>query len=301
MAKQPSVKVEYKVINQEFNRGIKEMNRSVNTLNKEFKLQKEQMRNSSSETDKLQSNLNKLNKEYELAQQKTRMVETALQNVREVTGDNSNETRIWTDKLLDAKRNEEYLKNAIDDTSKQLDKATEAQKKNTSETEKRKAKLNELKASQDTLKSSSEKLSKEYELQVAKLGSNAKESDKAKLKQEYLAKQMKVTADEVKNLEQQLDIAKQVYGENSKEVDELEKELLDAKIANQEFANSFKDSTDKLKNFAAKADKVGGAMKNIGSSMSKYVTAPIVAGVGLSIKAASDFDSAFIGVNLCPL
>lgn len=297
MAKQPTVKVEYKVINQAFNKGIKEMNQTVNTLNKEFKLQKEEMKNTASESEKLQSSVNKLNKEYDIAQQKTRSIETALQNVKEATGASSNETRIWSDKLLDAKRNEEYLKNAIDDTTKQLEKATEAEKKSTSESEKRKAKLNELKTSQETLKSSSEKLSKEYELQVKQLGKNATESDKAKLKQEYLAKQMKLTADETKNLEQQLALAKEEYGEGSKEVDKLEKELLDAKIANQDFANSFKESTDKLEQFRAKAEKVGGTLKTVGKGMTKYVTAPIVAGVGLSIKAASDFDSAFTGVK----
>lgn len=297
MAKQPSVKVEYKVINQAFNQGIKEMNREINTLNKEFRLQKEEMRNTASESERLQASVNKLNKEYEIAQQKTRSIETALKNVKEATGENSNETRIWSDKLLDAKRNEEYLKNAIQDTTKQLEKATEAEKKSSAESEKRKAKLNELKSSQDTLKSSSEKLSKEYELQVKQLGKNATESEKAKLKQEYLAKQMKVTAEETKNLEKQLALAKEEYGEGSKEVDKLEKELLDAKIANQDFANSFKESTDKLERFREKADKVGGALKGVGKSMTKYVTAPIVAGVGLSVKAASDFDEAFTGVK----
>lgn len=297
MAKQPTVKVEYKVINQAFNKGIKDMNQTVNTLNKEFKLQKEEMRNTASESEKLQASINKLNKEYEIAQQKTRSVETALKNVKEATGENSNETRIWSDKLLDAKRNEEYLKNAIEDTTKQLGKASEAEKKNTAESEKRKSKLNELKTSQDTLKSSSEKLSKEYELQVKQLGKNATESEKAKLKQEYLAKQMKLTADETKNLEEQLVLAKQEYGEGSKEVDKLEKELLDAKIANQDFSNSFKESTDKLEKFRAKAEKVGGTLKTVGKSMVKNVTLPIVAGVGLSVKAASDFDSAFTGVK----
>lgn len=70
MAGKSEVKVTYKVLNSEFNKGILEMNAKVNSLNKEFRLQQEQLRLTGSETDKLESKLSKLSSEYEIAQQR---------------------------------------------------------------------------------------------------------------------------------------------------------------------------------------------------------------------------------------
>lgn len=304
MEKNPEVKVSYTVVNQAFNQGIRDMKKSVNTLNKEFALQREQMKNSSSESEKLEATVNNLNQEYELAQQKTKMVASALENTKEITGANSEATRIWTDKLLDAQRKEEALKNRIQETNVKLKEATtaeraltEEQKKSIEASEKRKAKLSELETSQGKLVSSSEKLTKEYDLQVASLGNNARESEKTKLKQQLLADQMRSTADQTENLEQQLELARQEYGTTSTEVDRLENELLDVRLASQQFTNELAASSDRLANFGDKMTNIGNGMKTVGKNMSMYVTAPIVAGVGLSIKAASDFDTAFTGVK----
>lgn len=304
MAKNPEVKVSYTVVNQAFNQGIRDMNKSVNTLNKEFALQREQMKNSSSESEKLEATVSNLNQEYELAQQKTKMVASALENTKEITGANSEATRIWTDKLLDAQRKEEALKNRIQETNVKLKEATtaeraltEEQKKSIEASEKRKAKLSELETSQGKLVSSSEKLTKEYDLQVASLGNNARESEKTKLKQQLLADQLKNTASQTQNLEQQLELARQEYGNTSTEVDRLENELLDVRLASQQFTNELAASTNRLANFGDKMTNIGNGMKTVGKNMSMYVTAPIVAGVGLSVKAASDFDTAFTGVK----
>lgn len=299
-----TISIEYTAINQSFKKGIQENRNSVKTLNKEFQLQKEQMKNTATESQRLEMEVEKLSKEYQLAQERTKMTAKALDDVKEATGETSNQTRLMSDKLLDAKRNEEYLKNAIQDKTAKLKDAvatektmTEEQKKAIAASDKRKAKLNELENSQEQLKSSSEKLEKQYELEVSQLGNNARESDKAKLKQKLLADSMKVTAQQVDNLEEQLKLAKTEYGANSKEVDKLEHELLEAKKANQDFANSYNDSTNKLKNFGNGIGATGEKLKSVGRGMTTYVTAPLIAGVGLSVKAASDFDSAFTGVK----
>lgn len=125
--KNPEVKVEYKVVNQAFNKGISEMNSKVTTLNKEFGVQKEQMKNTASESEKLESSIDKLNQEYTLAEQKTKMVESALQNTKEITGESSKETERWANKLLDAQKNQEHLKNAILESNQALDKAKQAE------------------------------------------------------------------------------------------------------------------------------------------------------------------------------
>lgn len=117
---QKEIKVSYKLVNQDFNKGITEINSDVKTLNKEFKLQAEQMKNTASDSEKLEANLTNLAKQLELAEQKTTQTAGALENAKRMMGENSTEAKAWNDKLLDAKRSEEYLKNAIDDTNKKL-------------------------------------------------------------------------------------------------------------------------------------------------------------------------------------
>ena len=117
---QKEIKVSYKLVNQDFNKGITEINSDVKTLNKEFKLQSEQMKNTASDTDKLEASLENLAKQLDLAEQKTTQTSNALENAKRMMGENSAEAKSWNDKLLDAKRSEEYLKNAIDDTNKKL-------------------------------------------------------------------------------------------------------------------------------------------------------------------------------------
>lgn len=52
-----------------------------------------------------------------------------------------------------------------------------------------------------------------------------------------------------------------------------------------------------LESFGDKAQKTGKFLSGIGNGMSTYVTAPIVAGVGLVTKAAMDWETAFAGVK----
>src|SRR5690554_981544 len=119
MAKK-EVQVEYKVLNTKFNSGIKDITGKLSTLNKEFKLQQETMKNSASETEKLEGKLEKLNKELDLSKERTKLTADALEMAKKQTGENSKETKTWSDRLLDAKRNEEFLKNAITDVTGEL-------------------------------------------------------------------------------------------------------------------------------------------------------------------------------------
>ena len=72
---------------------------------------------------------------------------------------------------------------------------------------------------------------------------------------------------------------------------------MEAKKASVEFTNEYAKATDKVGQFSEKAKNVGSSVSNIGKKWSMGVTAPIVAGVGFSVKAASDFESAFAGVK----
>lgn len=114
---------------------------------------------------------------------------------------------------------------------------------------------------------------------------------------------------------------KDEIGEVSKATDEQKKKLLDqsvamsataAKIAElknryEELAKSMRQvyiDDNAFTKFGKNAQELGNKFKNVGESVSgfgsaltKGVTAPIVAGAGLALKAAIDYESAFAGVK----
>ncbi|WP_202854195.1 hypothetical protein, partial [Streptococcus suis] len=89
------------------------------------------------------------------------------------------------------KRNEEYLKNAIEQTKQALDKEREAVSQSARASQGRKEKLSALKTEQDRLTDSADKIKAKYDLERSALGNNAKESDLLKIKKKELAEQMK--------------------------------------------------------------------------------------------------------------
>lgn len=298
MAQDKKVKVSYEIVNGKSKQAISEIGTAVGNLNREFKLQTEQMKLNASESEKLQVKLEHLKEKYELAKKKTDECKVALESAKNQFGENSKEAAKWSKELINAQTAEAKLKNSIAETNIKLDEARLKESEATKASEARKKKLDELSKAHDGLKSSSEKLSKEYDLQVKSLGDNAKEADKLRAKQEYLNKATLNSAEQVKNLESQLKVAKKEYGENSAEVNKLEKELLDAKIATKDFENEYKkvdktlnDVESSLNKTAKTLKKVGDKTKEIGVGLSKGVTAPIVAAGAGSIQAFKEIDN----------
>lgn len=303
MAKK-EVQVEYKVLNTQFNSGIKDITGKLSTLNKEFKLQQETMKNSASETEKLEGKMEKLNKELDLSKERTKLTAEALEMAKKQTGENSKETKTWSDRLIDAKRNEEFLKNAITDVTGELDKQKSSVKELTSvekisleNSQRRITQLNELEKNSEELTDASDKLAKSYDLENKQVGELESKSKALTREKEYLKKQVDLTSDSIMNLERQLELAKEEYGKNSEQVKKLEDALLDAKLKNQDFTNSLRDAENGLQRFGEKIENAGKKMTDVGKKMTTYVTLPIVGGVAASIKAASEFETAFTGVK----
>lgn len=107
------VKITFKAFNAEFNKGMKEMNDSTSRLRQEMKLQSEQMKNSATETEKLEASLTGLQKQYELAQQKTAATAQALEQARAQWGENSVEAQKYETKLRSTQIAEQQVANAI--------------------------------------------------------------------------------------------------------------------------------------------------------------------------------------------
>lgn len=291
MAGEKEIKIKYSVINAEFNSKIKSIGDSVKKLDKEFKLQKETMKHSAMDSQKLEASLNNLQQKYDLARQKTEQIRAALEQSKQMFGENSKETQKWANQLIQAETNEARLKNAITETNAKLEKAKTLESESAQASQKRQEALKSLSAEQEKLKSSSEKLSKEYELQKLQMGDNAKYSDQLKAKQEYLGKAFENSKAQVENLEKQLELSKKEYGENSTQVDKLEKELIEAKISMHNLGEEVQKANDKFENFKNRTAQIGEKVGNLGKSFSAKVTAPIMALGGASVVAFNEIDA----------
>lgn len=67
------------------------MNKETKDLKQEMKLQAEQMKHTSTETEKLESNISGLQKEYDIAERKTRATSEALEKAKSIWGETSDE------------------------------------------------------------------------------------------------------------------------------------------------------------------------------------------------------------------
>ena len=255
------VKVQYKVLNSQFNAGIKEIGSGLNTLNKEFRLQKEQMKLTASETERLEATLSKLNQEYGMAQQKTQLTAQAFEKAKELMGENSKEAQMWGNRLLDAQRNEERLKNAITETNTALDKSKAAMSEAAQASEKNKQAIAELQDEQEQLASESKRLNSELELQQSSMSESASEAERFENAQQGLAKQSEIVARQIQNLEKQLELTKQEYGENSREAIELETALNQTKTAYNGLENEMKGLSSGAKDSAQSLNEMNQMMK----------------------------------------
>lgn len=133
---------------------------------------------------------------------------------------------------------------------------------------------------------------------------NASAQDKATAKAQNLNKQIENQKDYISKLKDQLDKAKEAYGDNSTTVSKLRENIAKAETALSKMENQLEDCneeigkgkwtqlSEKMDEIGAKMKDIGGTMKDFGGTMSKYVTAPLAAVAGLSVKAWKDVDDA---------
>lgn len=140
------VKITFKAFNAEFNKGMKEMNDSTSRLRQEMKLQSEQMKNSATETEKLEASLTGLQKQYELAQQKTAATAQALEQARAQWGENSVEAQKYETKLRSTQIAEQQVANSIAERRQALESIQSAESEQASSLQR----LNSLFASTGT-------------------------------------------------------------------------------------------------------------------------------------------------------
>lgn len=133
---------------------------------------------------------------------------------------------------------------------------------------------------------------------------NATAEEKATAKAESLNKQIENQKEYVQKLKEQLEKTKEAYGENDSRVSKLRESLAKAETALNGMESDLKGVNDELgkgkwdeakkkaEELGKKLEDVGGKMKTVGENMTKYVSGPIAAFAGLSVKAWKDVDDA---------
>ncbi|KAA0547576.1 phage tail tape measure protein [Bacillus sp. BGMRC 2118] len=121
MAKNDEVKVTVKVFNQDFNKGMQEMKNESSKLKREFQLQEEQMKNTGTETEKLQAKVEYLAKQHQLASRKVDETREQYEKIKTQFGENSKAADDMLKKLNYAQIEESKLANQLYDTNKAMD------------------------------------------------------------------------------------------------------------------------------------------------------------------------------------
>lgn len=135
----------------------------------------------------------------------------------------------------------------------------------------------------------------------ASIAKNAKSVENYKNKHQLLAQEIALQATKVTRLRQAMEAAGKEYGKNSNEARELEIAYNDARAALTKFTGEIEKNNNAIKNiqiekcqhqleaYEKKMKSIGNSMKAAGDSMTKYLTAPIVAGFALVTKGSEEF------------
>lgn len=310
MAKDKEARVTLKLFNQEFNSAMQETKNETTRLNKEFELQKQQMKLTASEAEQLSAKIEYLKSKQEIANRVTNETATHLENVKAQFGENSREAQQLANKLLEAQIAEQKLANEVSQTTQALERARDAQGK--------------LNSSTISIKDEIKKLENQFELQKQQMQLNATESEKLAAKIDFLNNKQVLMGRATQEVVQDLEKAKASFGENSREAQQLANKLLEAQTAEQKLANEItqtvsaldraraaenqlesatESTTNSIKSQAQSAEEaskklndMGDAAKNAGEKMSG-VSAGVAALSAGALVIATDIDSAMVKIQ----
>jgi len=291
--------VEFKAIVADFNRRVTEVKNSVTTLNREFSLQREEMRQTATQSERLQHEIGHLETKHQRSGQQVAILTEKLEHIGATLGNNSEEYRKTYNALLTAKQQEQAYANQLAITRQKLDDLGGASAQ-------RRQALSELASQERELTNAMESANRQHEIERINLEASAVASGKKvsivgqhENKLRHLGQQMTRNDELTRNLTQQLEIAKVEYGENSAEVQALERKLQDAERAKADLrletaktANEFAKAGGKLADLSRTVTDAGEKMVDAGTSLSKKVTAPLMGIATASTLVGSTFEQA---------
>lgn len=299
MANNPEASITVKMLTDDFKKGAKELKNETSTLNREFKLQSEQMKLTASETDKLEARINYLTQRQDIARRSVEQSQTAYNQAVQLFGENSKAAQDMAKALDNAKIDEQKLKNELVLTNAALTEQTQTAGV-TADT------FNgDFKSSMKELDSEAEKLRRSFNLQEEQMRLTASESEKYSTKLEYLNDQHEVASRRVDETAAQFERVQEQFGANSQEAEDMAQSLNDAQLAEQQLANQIQETNSQLQehaqniesassgldDLAVNASAVGKKLTDTGKDLSMKLTAPVV-GLGIAaVKTGADFEA----------
>ena len=153
-------------------------------------------------------------------------------------------------------------------------------------------KTTKLESALNKVRKSGKDLNKELAYINKSLKFNPKSVTMWKQKQDVLNKAVKQTESNLKQLEREQErLDADQVDKNSDEYRQLEREILRCKNQLKNYKKeASKIPSAKVRATAEAFKEVGGKMQTVGKTMTKYVTAPIVAGGALAVKAFDEVD-----------
>ena len=132
MASKKELSIKFRAETQEFTNGIKQMNSSMKTLSKEMKLLDAEMKSSGQSVEGLRQKQQLLSQKLQDSAEKIKYTEQCLEQAKSIYGENSTEVQKWSDRLLEAKIQNQGIQNALDNTTSSLNKMQSEVKQNES-------------------------------------------------------------------------------------------------------------------------------------------------------------------------
>lgn len=143
----------------------------------------------------------------------------------------------------------------------------------------------------------------QFKLAQIQWNSSTSATEKLTAKQKYLNEAYQIQNKKVEALTKQLEELKQNEENNQKAIEKKEKALSQAKLQLEKYGAELKQVGDKLKSatlrtedFVKSAEQIGNSIEAAGKKISVFSGIAVTA-MGVSLKSAIDFESAFTGVE----
>lgn len=128
MAKEKEARVTLKLFNTDFNKSMQETKSQSAMLNKEFELQKQQMKHTSTEAEQFAAKIEFLEKKQEIAANTTSATKTQYEQVAQKFGLASKEAETMQKAFMEAQIAEARLANQVKETQDSLNKSIDAER-----------------------------------------------------------------------------------------------------------------------------------------------------------------------------
>lgn len=201
MARKTKAQIEFSVAVEGFKTGIKQMNSSLSTVNKELRLNAEQMKGASDASGLLQDRQQLLKNGLAASREKIVLINKELAEAEQLLGKNSKEYCTLSNSLISAKTEQQKMANALQKVNEEIAensrKAQEQERENRSLSQSFKSLQNEVEQQKTKLQG----LKEDYQGLLLKTSKNSKEAKNLEKEIQELSKSLNKNESEIKRVE----------------------------------------------------------------------------------------------------